>query len=338
MTPRRPLSVAPSRPRVSVVFTGGTISMTHDPASGRAVPSLDGRGILARTPGVEAFADVEAIDWGLVPASHLRFGQVLEIARLIRSQLERDEVDGVVVVQGTDVLEETAFAFDLLLDPRKPVAVVGAMRSASDPGYEGPANLRDAIRTAASPELIGEGVVVVMDGEIWPADDVTKTHTDRFDAFQALNLGAVGRIAEGRVIADRSRTRRRRLPRIPETADARVELVTAAVATDGTIVRDLVRLGARGIVVAATGSGNTDADLLEAATQAMVAGVVVVHTTRCPSGRVSPTYGFPGGGGTWAEAGVIQAGFLGGPKARVALALGIACGLDDRELRVLFAD
>ena len=64
--------------------------------------------------------------------------------------------------------------------------------------------------------------------------------------------------------------------------------------------------------------------------------MAVVHTTRCPSGRVSRTYGFPGGGGRWAEAGIAQAGFLGGVKARVALALALACGLDQAAIRELF--
>jgi L-asparaginase len=337
-TDRQSATPSEGRPRVSVVFTGGTISMTVDPATGLASPSLDGGGILARTPGLDAIADVEAIDWGLVPASHLRFGQILEIARLIRSQLERDNVAGVVVVQGTDVIEETSFAWDLLLDSRKPVVVVGAMRTADHPGYEGPANLRDAIRVAASPGLAGEGVVVVMDGDIWPADDVTKTHTDRYDTFQALNFGPLGRIADGRVVLTSHRTRRRLLPAIPDSADARVELVTAVVAMDGTIVRDLLRVGIGGIVVAATGSGNTHPDLLAAAIEAMAAGIPVVQATRVPSGRVSSTYGFPGGGGNWARAGIIQAGYLGGPKARVALALAIGCGLDRPALRALFED
>ena len=250
------------RARVSVVFTGGTIAMLPDPVTGRAIPTLRGSDILARTPDLETIAVVEAVDWGLVPASHLGYGQILDIARVIQAQLERTDVDGVVVVQGTDVIEETAFAWDLLLDGPKPVVVVVAMRAASDPGYEGPANLRDAVRAAASRSLRDQGVVVVMDGRICPADDVTKTHTDRFDTFQAMNLGPIGSIVEGRVRIEQQRAGRRRLPAIPDTADARVELVTAGVQTDGTIVRDLVRLGARGIVVAATGSGNTHPDLL----------------------------------------------------------------------------
>ena len=143
----------------------------------------------------------------------------------------------VVLVQGTDVIEETAFAFDLLVASPKPLVVVGAMRSAADPGYEGPANLRDAVRAAASPALAGQGTVVVMGGQILPADDVTKTHTDAYDTFQALNLGPLGRVAGDRVVVARSRLTRRSLGSIPEAAAEPVPLITATVATDGALLR-----------------------------------------------------------------------------------------------------
>jgi L-asparaginase len=57
-----------------------------------------------------------------------------------------------------------------------------------------------------------------------------------------------------------------------------------------------------------------------------------VLTSRCLSGGVTPGYGFPGGGRTWMEAGAIFAGTLSGPKARVALALGLGAGLDQAGL------
>lgn len=327
-----------ARARVAIVFTGGTISMLPDPLTGAAVPTLDGAAILARTPGLETIADLVPIDWGLVPASHLSFAQILDIARTVRDLLARPDIDGAVVVQGTDCIEETAFAFDLLVTSAKPLVVVGAMRSAGDPGYEGPANLRDAVRAAASPALRGQGTVVVMGGEILPADDVTKTHTDNYDTFRALNLGSLGRVVATGVVMGRGRTRRRGLEAIPDAAAEPVVLLTAVIAGDGQLLRLAVRDGARGVVVEATGSGNTGPDLLVAATDAMAAGVPVVLTTRCPSGRVSAGYGFPGGGATWEAAGAIFAGFLGGPKARIALGLALGAGLDDAGLRTLFAD
>ena len=106
-----------------------------------------------RFRGSTRVAEVEPIDWGLVPASHLSFAQVLDIGRILARELARPEIDGAVVVQGTDVIEETAFAWDLLPLPPKPVVVVGAMRSASQEGYDGPENLRNALVAAADPAL-----------------------------------------------------------------------------------------------------------------------------------------------------------------------------------------
>ena len=144
-------------------------------------------------------ADLEVIDWGLVPASHLRFAQILDIAAHIRAAAARADVSGIVVVQGTDVLEETAFAWDLLHGADTPVVVVGAMRNAGEADYDGARNLADAVAVAADPRMRGQGVVVVMDGLVLPADDATKMHSRALDAFQAPNDGALGRIADGRL-------------------------------------------------------------------------------------------------------------------------------------------
>jgi L-asparaginase len=326
----------PDRPRVAIVFTGGTIAMLPD-ATGAAVPRLRGEEILARTDGLDAIADLEPVDWGLVPASHLRFAQLLEIGRLIASLTLRPDIVGVVVVQGTDVLEETAFAWDLLHASEKPVVVVGAMRDAADPAWDGARNLRDAVAVAADPTARDRGVLVAMAGLVLPARDARKTHSSALDAFQAPDGGAVGRVVDGRVELLERRPRPPRLPAIPATAAEPVPIVTAVVSTDGDLVRAAIERGARGIVVAATGAGNTDPDLLAAAVEAMAGGLPVVLVTRCAAGGVAPAYGFPGGGATWQAAGAMMGGSLSGPAARVALAFGLGAGLPDDALRRLIA-
>lgn len=322
--------------RVPVLFTGGTISMTVDPVAGGNVPALDGASILARTPGLDAIADVVPIDLGRTPASHFTFPQLLAIGATIREVLADPGVDGAVVVQGTDTIEETAFAWDLLLESAKPVVVTGAMRSASEAGYDGPANLRDAVRCAASPALRDAGVVVTLGGAVHAADDVTKTHASSLTTFQSLNFGPLGHVDGERVVMGRRRTGRRHVR--AEQAAERVHLLTAGVAMDGRLVDAAVAVGADGLVVEATGVGNTSAGIVEAATRAIAAGIPVVLATRCPSGRAGAGYAFPGGGATWVRAGAILAGYLSGPKARVALALGIGAGLDRAGLEALLAD
>jgi len=314
-------------PRVAIVFTGGTISMRPDPAAGGNVPTLDGKAILDLAPQVAAIAEVEVIDWGMVPASHLRFAQILSIARIAAEQLARPEIDGLVIVQGTDVIEETAFAYDMLLTTDKPVLVTGAMRDSSATDYDGPRNLADAVRCAVSAELRGTGVSVVLDGLVVGADQVVKTDTTALDTFQPREGEPMARVVDGRVVIESRRTRRPTLPAIPDEAVDDIQLVTAVVGMDGSIVRGLSHSHPRGLVVAATGSGNTSADLLAAATELMADGTTVVLTTRCAKGVVAPLYAFPGGGATWQRAGAILSAFD-GPKSRVALALGLAARLD----------
>jgi L-asparaginase len=135
----------------------------------------------------------------------------------------------------------------------------------------------------------------------------------------------------------RTRRPRRRLAGVPATAALPVPIVVAALETDGALLDAVVRDGARGVVVAATGSGNTDPDLLRAAVAARDRGVPVALASRTGAGAVGPFYAFPGGGATWARAGILLAGDLTPVQARVALALGLGAGLGGADLAGLLA-
>jgi L-asparaginase len=319
-----------------MVFTGGTISMVANADAGGKVPTLDGAAILARAPGVEAIADLEIVDLGRTPASHFTFPKLFEIAAAIRDRLADVSVDGVVVVQGTDVIEETAFLWDLVLDSPKPVIVTGAMRAASDANDDGPENLRNAVRCAASPAMRGSGVCVVLDGTINAADGVTKTHASALDTFQCLDTGPLGRVGADGVEVWRSRGPRRHVA--TEVAADGIPLLTAHVAMDGSLLDAAAALRPPGIVVEATGAGNTNAALMEAAGRAVGQGIAVAFTSRCAAGAASGAYAFPGGGATWLRVGALLAGHLSGPKARIALAAGLGAGLDRGALAALLAD
>ena len=323
--------------RVAVVFTGGTISTAYDPVAGGNVPTLDGAAIIARTPGLEAIAEVMAIDRGRTPASHFTFPALLDLAGVLRDALADPSVDGAVVVQGTDTIEETSFCWDLVLDGVKPVVVTGAMRASDEAGFDGPSNLRDAVRVAAAESMRGAGVVVCLGGTIEPADDVVKMHATALDTFASPNGGSLGRVGRDGVTVFRRRAGRRHVAGTFRAAE-RVHLITATVAMDGSLLDAAVAAGADGIVVAATGAGNTAPALLAAAIRAMDGGVRVALATRCPSGRAGDAYAFPGGGATWIRAGAIPVGHLCAVKARVGLALGLGVGLDRAGLVALLAD
>ena len=308
-------------PRIAVVFTGGTISMRR--VDGGNVPTLGPADLLASVPGLDRIAEIEPIDWGLIPASHLSFEQVLDIGRVLARELARPDIDGAVVVQGTDVIEETAFAWDLLPLPAKPMVVVGAMRSASQEGYDGPENLRNAVTAAADASLADQGAVVAMAGEIHAADDVRKTHTHAYATFQSPNAGRLGVVTDARVTLLRHRLPVR-LGAIPDAAALPVPVLHVVLDAEPTLRES----DAVGLVVAAAGGGNTPIGYLEIARELIGRGVPVALTTRCPSGRPLAGYGFPGGSSQWWEAGAVFSGTLDALKVRVLLALGIGVGLD----------
>lgn len=322
--------------RVAVVFTGGTISTVFDPVAGGNVPVLDGAAILARTPGLDEIADVVAIDRGRTAASHFTFPQLFEIADVLRETLADPSIEGAVVVQGTDTIEETSFCWDLLLTGSKPVVVTGAMLASDVPGFDGPANLRGAVRVAAAPVMRDSGVTVSLAGTIEPADDVQKSHATALDTFRSPNGGSLGTVGDRGVELARARGTRRQVR--TDRAAERLFLVTATVASDATLLDAAIAAGADGIVVAATGSGNTDPSLLAAAERAIAAGIPVALASRCPGGRATAGYAFAGGGANWLRAGALPVGHLCALKARVALALGIGAGLDRAGLTALLTD
>ncbi|HUP83469.1 MAG TPA: asparaginase [Candidatus Limnocylindria bacterium] len=320
--------------RVAMVFTGGTISTLPNAAAGGNTPTLRGADILARSPGVASVAEIEPIDWGLVPASHLRFAQMVDISRVVDEALARPDVAGAVVVQGTDTIEETSLAYELLVRSDKPLIVTGAMRDGTAPDFDGPQNLADAAVCAQSVELAGAGVQVVLDSLVVPARDVVKSHATAMDTFQPREGAATGRVVDGRLALDGTPAPRIRLPRVPDHAIEDVHLITAVAGIDGTLLRAVRPMKPAGVVVAATGTGNTGADLLMAATELMSDGIIVVETTRAPHGTVKPWYAFPGGGAQWQRAGALPS-LYDGPKSRVLLALALAAGMTRDEIAVL---
>jgi len=138
------------RTQVLVLGLGGTISM-RDASGAGAQPSLYLAEVLDGLPG-ELNVDLE--DLKLVPGAALVFHVVLQVADRIRRAGAEGYV-GAVVVQGTDTLEEVAYALHLLVDEPMTVVVTGAMRHGSSLGADGAANIAAAVATAAGTH--GEG-------------------------------------------------------------------------------------------------------------------------------------------------------------------------------------
>ncbi|HEX6114431.1 MAG TPA: asparaginase [Geminicoccaceae bacterium] len=303
-------------PKVVLISTGGTIASRFDPQLGRTVASQRGEDLLVQVPQLAEIADIEVDDFATVPSFDMSAEFAFGLAGRVNQQLARDDVAGVVVTHGTDTMEESCYLADLLLRSDKPAVFTGAQRAHDDPNPDGPGNILGAVRTAAAPAARGLGAVICFAEQIHGARDVTKVSASALATFQSYDKGALGVLDAGRVVIDRRPERRRTFA--VDRLETRVPLLRLYLGFDVALVEAALERGARGLVLEAFGRGNGPAALVPVVRRAVGAGVAVVVTSRCATGRVEPIYG-KGGGKDLADAGAIFAGDLKGLKARLLL-------------------
>ena len=319
---------APAR-RVCILAAGGTIGMTGE---GAATPGLDAADLVATVRDLTAVDGLEARTIVNLPSAHLSLGDQLEVCRAARDAARRGV--GVVVTHGTDALEETAMLCDVLHDAEAPIVFTGAIRPASAPGADGPANLVDAVSVAQSAAAAGMGVLVVFGGEIHHARCARKTDTTSLTAFSSPQTGPLGRVTEGHP------TIWSRLPRNPPLdppdLDRRVLIVPTVAGDDGTLARAALATVPDGAVIGTLGAGHMHPSLLELWAQAAERMPVVAYCRPERGVVLSGTYGYPGSEQDLRSTGIIPAGFLSAQAARMKLLACVASGLGIDDVRWAF--
>lgn len=321
------------RRRVAVFSLGGTIAMTAQP-DGTVAPALSAQDLLAAVPQLDAVnAELEIHDFRRLPGASLSFDDLFSLAAAIREAVAQG-ADGVVVTQGTDTIEETAYFLDLRCAGLAPVVVTGAMRNPTMAGADGPANILAAVRTAADRRTPRRSLVVFAD-EIHAANEVRKTHSTSIAAFTSWP-GPIGFVAEDRVHLQSTAHPSPRITADP-TRKVHTALATMALGDDGSVIEGIGR-SVEGIVVAAMGVGHVPSDCVPAL-ENLAARIPVVLATRTGRGPVlRKTYGYPGSESDLLGRGLISAGTLDPVKAKVLLHTALMTGAANDEIRVLFGE
>lgn len=321
-----------------LLATGGTIASRLDPDSGAVVPAVSAADLVAAVPQLEAHGPVEVEELAQVNGWNVTPDVMLRVADRARAALQDDGVDGVVVTHGTDTTEETLYLVDLLAGDATDnggIVFACAMRSAGEVGADGPRNLANAAAIATDPQARGRGALLSVNDEIHCARWATKTDTTNVSTFRSTPGGPVGRVVAGVPRFDLPTP-----PRPPhgDGVETRVALVKAYTGMEPGLLRWLVDdQGVQGLVLEGTGAGNVPGGLMSGIDHALARGVAVVVASRCWTGKPQPIYGGPGGGVTLAEHGVIRSNGLNGPKARLALMVGLGVTGDRDELADWFA-
>ena len=304
-------------PRVRVGSLGGTIAMTSSSAGQGVTPTLTAADLVAAVRALAEVAELEAHTLRNEPSAWFGPSEVLEALAWARGQAEH--CDGVVLVQGTDTIEETSYLLDLHWDAPQPLVVTGAMRSPATPGADGPANLVAAAVVAGAPASRGLGVLVVLDDDVHAASRVRKSDSTSTSAFSSVPHGALGRVHERSVTYVNRPTRWPALPAPSLGRDPRIALLETHLGDDGSLLRAVVEAGDDGVVLAAFGVGHVSAGLAAAVSEA-VERCPVVLSSRTGSGPVlRSTYGFVGSEQDLLGRGVVPSGWIDARKSRLLL-------------------
>ncbi len=310
-----------------VITTGGTIAS-------RPGGSLAGDSLVAAVPEVLEHADVRVEEIYRIGSSQMTPGHWLTLSRRVNELFRRDPgLAGIVVTHGTDTLDETAFFLNLTVHDTRPVVVVGSMRSADAISADGPANLLNAVRVAATPASAGHGVLVVLNEDISAARDVWKTHNQRVDTFRSPELGFLGYVDPDAVVFHRKALR-------PHTVDSPfrvddvqslpdVTIVGDYTGADSRQILDAVRAEVDGLIVTTFAGGRMSPGTREGVRRAVEAGIPVVLASRVPGGRIVGQPAEP--------LGAVLAADLPPHKARILLMLALLETTDADALQELFA-
>lgn len=301
--------------RLAVLATGGTIASKQG-TDGATSPSLTAQDLLAVLPPMR----VELLPRELLAkdSSCLTLTDMQMVSDAVADALADPGIAGVIVLHGTDAMEETALLVQLQQAIAKPVIFTGAQFAADHPQSDGPGNLAAAITRAS--KAGAQGVVLVLGGKVLPVWGLYKTATDRADAFDR----AANEISPA-------------IPTLPASVTGmRIDIVAVHPGGDALHLDASLAAGAQGIVLAALGSGNATPALVAGIRRAQAVGVPVIVTSRVPTGLLSPVYGGGGGGADMRHAGAIHAHLLRPGQARILLAVLLANGCNQADIAAIF--
>jgi L-asparaginase len=279
---------------VKILATGGTIAgsaTSNTDTTGYQAGALAVETLIDAVPELKEVANVSGEQIANIGSNNMDNEILLKLAKRINELLKSQDVDGIVVTHGTDTLEETAYFLNLVVKSKKPVVIVGAMRPATALSADGPLNLYNAVKIAASKEAVNKGVLIALNDRVGSARFITKTNTTMTDTFQSQEQGYLGAIAGNEITFYNEPTRKHttesvfdisKLEELPQ-----VDIIYSYQNDNRHFYDAAIENGAKGIIVAGEGNGSMSDSALEGAKDAVEKGVILTRSSRVGNGIVT---------------------------------------------------
>ena len=284
------------RPKILIIYTGGTIGMTVNPQTGSLEP-YNFEYLVENVPklrklqyNLDHFQFEEPLDSSAITPAHWE-----EIATVIEKYY--DDYDGFVVLHGTDTMAYTASALSYMLENlRKPVVITGSQLPIGDVRTDGEENLITALQVAAArdgDQPMVQEVCIMFENYLWRGNRSTKYSADNFNAFKSNNfprLAKIGlEIAFRKEVLWRPKTNEKLI--VHRGMDNGVVYLSLFPGLCERVLRYMLQApGLKGVVMKTYGAGNapTDPWFVNTVREAVDRGIVMVNVTQCNNGKVDP--------------------------------------------------
>ncbi len=287
-------STNPKLNNVKIIATGGTIAgsaTSNTDTTGYQPGALGVETLIKAVPELEQVANVSGEQIANIGSNNMDNKTLLKLAKRINDLLKSKDVDGIVVTHGTDTLEETAYFLNLVVKSNKPVVIVGSMRPATAISADGPLNLYNAVKIAASKDAKNKGVLISLNDRIGSARYITKTNTTMTDTFQSEEQGYLGAIAGNKIFFYNEPTRKHTIKSVFDVSKLdklpQVDIIYSYQNDSRYFYDASVKAGAKGIIIAGEGNGLTSDTAFEGAKDAAKKGVIITRSSRVGNGIVT---------------------------------------------------
>ena len=286
-------------PKILIIYTGGTIGMIENPET-HALEPFNFDHLIDNVPKISMLDyDIENVQFEKpIDSSAMNPNHWADIAHVIEEHYE--DVDGFVVLHGTDTMAYTASALSFMLEHlHKPVIITGSQLPIGEVRTDGEENLITALQIAAAMDDKGQPMVrevaILFEHYLWRGNRCTKRSADNFNAFKSNNYPPLAQIGLGIHFNHEAlyRTSERRPLHPHYEMDRRVMFIDLFPGiTEQTLRHQLSTPGIRGVVLKTFGAGNapTAPWFAEAVREAVERGTVVVSVTQCVNGAVHRRY------------------------------------------------
>jgi len=330
-------NAAQDLPNVRMIATGGTIAGAQASAGdyGYKSGAYDVDTLISAVPNLDKLADITGEQVVNIGSQDMNDEVWLKLAKSVAAAQADDDVDAIVIMHGTDTLEETSYFLSLVTQGTKPVVMVGSMRPATAVSADGPGNIYNSVAVAISPEATGKGTLVSLNDEFHYARNIVKTNTTSLQTFESVNRGPAGLVHTGTVEWFEPMNKKlgkatgfdvARLDKLP-----RVDVIYAHANMSADLIDAAVKNGAQGIVIAGVGDGNMTSPALDAVKKHAANGVVIVRSTRLPEGLVLRNNEVNDD-----EMGFVASGEFNPGKSRVLLQLALTQTSDPKRIQEMF--